>query len=282
LHRTDDIRGDAGALRERMQREGYLYLPGLLHRDEVLAARRSVTERLAAAGQLDPEFPHEQSVAHPDSKVKFMPALAENNPALSAVLYAGPMMEFFTEFLGGPVLHYDFTWMRAVSPGKGTQPHCDVVYMGRGTRQLFTAWTPLGDIGFDQGGLMILESSPQQADRLRKYLSSDVDSYCANGPFAEAIESGKRGWTKFNGALSNNPVTLRAKLGGRWLTAEYTAGDVLIFNVTTIHASLDNPSRHIRLSSDTRYQLASQPADERWIGAQPIGHGRAGKRGRIC
>jgi ectoine hydroxylase-related dioxygenase (phytanoyl-CoA dioxygenase family) len=211
-----------------------------------------------------------------------MPKLAQDNPALDRVLYAGPMMEFFTRFLGGPVLHYDFTRLRAVSPGLGTQPHCDIVYMGRGTRRLFTAWTPLGDIGFDQGGLMILEDSPRQADRLRKYLNSDVDSYCTNGPFAAAIESGQRGWTKFTGGLSKDPVSLRAKLGGRWLTTEYAAGDVLIFSVTTVHASLDNPSNRIRLSSDSRYQLASEPADERWIGANPIGHGHAGKRGRIC
>jgi hypothetical protein len=50
-----------------------------------------------------------------------------------------------------------------------------------------------------------------------------------------------------------------------------------------IHASLDNRTTdRVRISTDTRYQLASEPIDERWIGENPIGHGMAGKRGRIC
>ena len=49
-----------------------------------------------------------------------------------------------------------------------------------------------------------------------------------------------------------------------------------------VHASLDNPSGHVRLSSDSRYQPASEPADERLIGENPIGHSTAGKRWRIC
>jgi len=51
----------------------------------------------------------------------------------------------------------------------------------------------------------------------------------------------------------------------------------------TVHASLDNASgNRIRFSSDSRYQPASLPADERWIGENPPAHGLAGKRGRIC
>ena len=43
----------------------------------------------------------------------------------------------------------------------------------------------------------------------------------------------------------------------------------------TVHAALDNLSEvnRCRLSSDSRYQLASEPADERWNGHNPIAHG---------
>jgi len=96
--------------------------------------------------------------------------------------------------------------------------------------------------------------------------------------------SRRRGWGRGgnigrNGWLSKDPVSLRAHLGGRWLTAEYRAGDLVIFTVQTVHASLDNRSNQIRLSTDTRYQLASEPVDERWIGPKPIGHGPEAKRG---
>jgi hypothetical protein len=50
-----------------------------------------------------------------------------------------------------------------------------------------------------------------------------------------------------------------------------------------VHASLDNrTANRLRLSSDCRYQRASEPVDDRWVGAQPPGHGTAGKRGRVC
>jgi len=50
----------------------------------------------------------------------------------------------------------------------------------------------------------------------------------------------------------------------------------------TIPSSLDNQSPYFRISSDSRYQLATEPADERWIGPNPVGHSDAGKRGKIC
>jgi hypothetical protein len=50
-----------------------------------------------------------------------------------------------------------------------------------------------------------------------------------------------------------------------------------------VHASLDNrTANRLRLSSDCRYQRASEPVDDRWVGPQPPGHGTAGKRGRVC
>jgi hypothetical protein len=50
----------------------------------------------------------------------------------------------------------------------------------------------------------------------------------------------------------------------------------------TIHGSIDNTTRRIRLSTDTRYQRSDEPVDERWVGANPIGHGPDSKLGRIC
>ena len=75
---------------------------------------------------------------------------------------------------------------------------------------------------------------------------------------------------------------LREHLGGRWLTAEYRMGDILIFGMRTVHASLDNQTHFFRFSTDTRYQPASEPIDGRWIGENPIGHGLAAKRSMIC
>lgn len=283
LRRSDDLVGDvignAAAIRERMASDGYVYLPGYLDRALVLVTRQEVCDRLAAEGFLDPRFPTTEAIAAESCKLKFKPDLARDNAPLHELLYAGRMMALFRAFLGGPVLHFDYTWMRAVSPGLGTRPHGDIVFMGRGTPRLYTAWTPLGDITLEQGGLMILEGS-HKIERVREtYGKQDVDAYCENLPSGARYARGEKKWA---GYISNNPVKLRHQLGGRWLTNAYQAGDVLIFGMYTLHASLDNHSRHIRLSSDSRYQLASEPADHRWIGENPIGHSLAGKQGRIC
>jgi hypothetical protein len=49
-----------------------------------------------------------------------------------------------------------------------------------------------------------------------------------------------------------------------------------------VHGGTDNRSDRIRISTDTRYQRASAVADERWIGAAPVGHGPSAKKGLIC
>jgi len=283
LRSSTDVVDDPAVLGERMREEGYLFLRGYLDADEVLEARAEITRRLAGHGLLDENYPAIEAVSKPGAVSPSFDVLTENNRPLKRLLYAGRMMALHERLLVGAVRHYDFTWLRAVpGGGKGVYPHCDVVYMGRGTWNLLTAWTPLGDVPFDVGGLMILEDSHRKAAKLRRYLGRDVDAYCTNYPDAAEIESGKKLWQNWDGRLSSDPVALREKLGGRWLTTEFRAGDVLTFTMGTIHASLDNHSNRFRISSDSRYQLASEPIDERWIGDKPVGHGPAGKKGKIC
>jgi hypothetical protein len=269
-----DALADAEELRRRMQRDGYLLLRGLLDRDWVIDARRSIMQRLAAEGMLLDGSEPIDGIANPDKRNGFFPEAAKNNAELEKLLYTRNMMAFFQRFLNGPVRHFDYTWLRTVPPGVGTRSHCDVVYMGRGTPRLYTAWTPLGDIGFDLGGLMLLEGSNNNQRLRETYGRYDVDTFCENRPEID-------GW-KRAGQLTGDSNQVRRSLGGRWLSTEYRKGDVLIFSIFTVHASLDNHSDRIRLSSDSRYQLATEPADERWIGANPIAHSAAGKRGRIC
>ncbi len=105
----------------------------------------------------------------------------------------------------------------------------------------------------------------------------DVYTYCSNKPDDPArTASGLNGW------LSEDPNKIRQSLGGRWLTAEYHVGDVVIFGMDVVHGGMDNRSGRLRLSSDSRYQLASEPADARWVGKNPLGHSSTGKRDRIC
>lgn len=276
-----DAADDVEELRRRFAEDGYLYMRGYLDRDEVLGARASLTSRLAEAGVLDPAYPHIEGVCKVGSGYVFKPELTNNNEAVQKLLYSGRLPDFYTRFFGEPIRHYDFTWLRAIGPGKGTNPHCDLPYMGRGTHRHMTCWMPYGDISFELGGLMILEGSHKRMDLLENYVYRDVDAFCENKP-KEVAKAKDGGWS-FTGTLSHNPPAVRNKFGGRWLTTEFRAGDFLTFGMFLVHASLDNRSNNrLRISSDSRYQRASEPIDERWVGINPPGHSTAGKRGRIC
>ena len=306
LQPANDALRDRAELRRRMDRDGYLFLRGLLGRQAVLAARRELLRRLAALRLLAPGRDSEEGAAAPAAAIDasatgdLARALSRANEPLDQVLYAGPMLQFYQFFLGGPVRHFDFTWMRAKPPGGGqtTDPHCDIVFMGRGTKRLFTSWTPFDDISFEMGGLMVLEGSHLR-DRLKNtYGAGDVDRYCTNGTnggeaepvVAQARRAGRdltaaeRSRIRWNssGSYSADAMAVQGEWGGRWLTAEYRMGDVLIFNMYLMHASSDNRTDRIRLSSDSRYQRADEPADERWVGVDPPGHGIRAKRGAIC
>lgn len=281
LRESTDAADDVVELRRRFAEDGYLYLPGYLDRAEVLDVRASLCHGLAAAGVLDPAYPVIDGISQPGAGYVFKPELTNNNPLIQNLLYAGRLPEFYRRFFGEEIRHYDFTWLRAIGPGKGTNPHCDLPYMGRGTHTHMTCWVPYGDISTTLGGLMVLEGSHQRMDLLEHYIYRDVDAFCENKPNeAEAAKAGK--WA-FTGTLSHNPPAIRNKFGGRWLTTEFKAGDFITFGMFLVHASLDNrTTNQLRISSDARYQRASEPIDERWVGVNPPGHTTAGKRGRIC
>lgn len=276
------VADDSEQLRARMAEDGYLYLPGLLDPQQVAEARLSILHKLQAEGALHPDYPLDAGIIAPDVHFTFRPDLANGNPVIEQLLYSGIVMDFMQEFLGGPVLHYDYTWLRAKAPGPNTAttPHCDIVFMNRGTKNLYTAWTPLDDIPYDLGGLIVLENSHINRDHLSEYWEFDVDTFCVDEKNDEAHE--RWAWGKGGGSFSKDAIGVRQALGGRWLSAEYKAGDLLIFSMFTLHASLDNCTNRVRLSTDSRYQLASEAVDERWIGENPIAHGPDAKIGLIC
>ena len=297
LRPSIDAIEDRDELHSRMTAEGYLFLPGYLDRDEVMAARLSSLQRLADKGIFAAGRPLEEGVVEPGVEMRSAMDVPIDNPPLNALLYSGRMMSFYEFFLGGPVRHYDHTWFRSKTPfgDVATPPHCDIVYMSRGTKRIYTSWTPLGDVPRDMGGLLILEESHLQEEIKATYGNCDVDDYCENvGESAEIVARAKAEnreltsaeraairWTTL-GTFAATPMAARDEVGGRWLTADYEMGDLLLFTMFTMHGSHDNQTDRIRISTDSRYQLASEPIDERWVGDPPPGQETATARGRIC
>jgi ectoine hydroxylase-related dioxygenase (phytanoyl-CoA dioxygenase family) len=59
---------------------------------------------------------------------------------------------------------------------------------------------------------------------------------------------------------------LADRLNTRWLMADYEAGDMVVHSPYMIHASTRNesPDGRMRLSTDIRFQRASDRIDPRW------------------
>jgi hypothetical protein len=279
---------DVAALRERLATDGYLYLPGFHDRDAILAGRRAICEKLARGGALDTEN-HDllDGVIKPGGRAPgfagglLREMFSEQWPLIHNPLYTGRLMELFRSLFAEDVRHYDFTWMRLVNPGPATPLHADVVYMGRGTHELFTVWTPWGDRtaddGSDAGGLVVLDGSHRRGDLLQDYWNIDVDSYCTNK------DDKRDGGAKYHsGAIQGSLPELKQSLGGTFRDADYRMGDLVLFHVHLVHGGTDNRSNRVRLSTDTRYQRAREAIDERWIGEKPPAHGPNAKKGMIC
>jgi hypothetical protein len=263
LRESTPFRNDPAALRDRLGEDGYLFLRGALDPDEVRAARREVFQRLEEVGEIEP--PAEEGIATGTSRREeligdlgaFWKSVCEG-PALRRVTHSGPMLGLMEAVLGEPVRPFDFLWLRVMAPGRASAFHYDHVYMNRGTDRLYTVWTPLGDVPIEDGPILVMEGSHRWDDLIAQFRGLDVDRDNSRP-----------------GHVTMEPVTFAEERGCRLLTADFQAGDLLVMSMFTLHGSLDNrsPVGRIRLSCDTRYQPASEPVDERWVGENPVGHG---------
>lgn len=260
---STSLLGEPESLRTRMKEAGYLLLRGVLDRDLVLLARRQMLQVLAEEDQLDPSAPLMDGVVKQGQRGGFRGGQNKltEAPAFVELVRTGNIIRFFERFLGGEVRTFDYRWLRVMPPDGNSAAHYDVVYMGRGTLNLYTTWIPLGDVSLEMGPLAILEGSHRWEKVIQTYGKMDVDR------------------DNFQGSFSSDPVELVDRHGGQWKTHSFQAGDIVIFGMFTMHGSIANQTNRFRLSSDTRYQLASEPADERWIGEKPIAHYAWNKKG---
>ena len=257
---SSDLLEDSSALQRRISEDGYLFLRGFLDASIVRAAREEILVKYAIIGEIDAGYPVDDAVytasnALFDINLRAFARSLRDGAAYKRVVLNDKVLQLHKRLLGGDVRAFDFRWPRLARPGEGCGVHCDGPYLTRGTDRIYSSWIPLGEISSVEGGLMILENGPKHDDLLRRYLSMDADR--------DHLE-----WL-------GDPRAVQEKFGTRWLTADYRAGDVLCFGISTVHAALDNhsPTNKCRLSSDSRYQLASEPLDERWNGPNPEAHG---------
>jgi len=274
IENSNDIVNDAKACRERLARDGYLFFKGFHDKEKVLQARKELIALAEAKGLLKAGSRPEDALIGLENKATLFghdcginqkTFMKKNLPTFIEVVESPKVTEFFDKLYDEKSQVFDHHWVRCVPKDAFTGFHYDIIYMGRGAQDVYSMWTPFGDCPLEQGGLVVCPGSHKYTRLIETYGTADVDR-------------DNLGREK-DGHISKDPFEVIEKFGAKLATTNYEAGDVMIFGMFFLHASLTNINDTYRFSADVRYQRSSAPKDERWFGKNPKGHYRWGTPG---
>jgi len=146
----------------------------------ISAARQEIVEKLDAIGEIDAGFPEIEAIDSGEIRrntigIKSYLKNLRTGTAYRKLCHEGRVMAFLEQVLGGPVRTYDYLWLGTVHVGGATGCHYDIIYTGRGTPNLYTAWIPIGKMPLTDVSMMILENSHKLEDLRATYGKGDVD-----------------------------------------------------------------------------------------------------------
>jgi ectoine hydroxylase-related dioxygenase (phytanoyl-CoA dioxygenase family) len=235
---SSDLITDGAALAARMRRDGYLFLPRLLPRDDIAAVQRQIGMIARDAGWLRRDRPPEMAVADSagfcvDPDPTYLETLRRINRLedYHALKHHPVLIDLLERMLGGAVLPHPRVLMRNIFPEREeytTKAHQDFPNV-QGTTEVYTAWMPLIDCPMEVGPLQI------------------------------AAGSHTAGVYDFDIAGGAGGIEITDPLAGSWVSCDFVAGDVLLFHSMTVHKGVPNRSDRLRMSMDVRYQLVSDP-----------------------
>ncbi len=265
LEPTDSSRPLA-ELRGQYRAQGYLWLKNFLDRDEVLAFRRRFFAAFQEAGLLAPGTdPVEGIYSGYEDKELSRKLVMEivRWAAYESFCFSPRLWQFYETFMDGPVYLHKRKLVRYTRPGDPTctGAHYDLTYLRGGTDSVCTSWIPIGDIPVEMGGLVYLEGS----DRWGREMEAEFREKNQDLSPEERISAYNKNMAK-GGWLSKDLPDLAARMGRRWLMADFEAGDMVVHSAYMIHAATTNESseNRLRLSTDIRYQLVREEIDQRW------------------
>ena len=235
---STDVVNDEIELRERAERDGYLFIRGLLPTDVLENLRLQCLEIARDAGWVQKDTPLKDAIADLDG------FCVEPQPEYMGVYFHMYKLQEFQALqhhpnligvmegiLGEPVMPHARIIGRTIFPQKEvftTPPHQDFIPI-QGTADTYTAWIPLGDIPPELGGLQI------------------------------ASGSHRHGIYDFKPAMGAGGIAVTNPLEGTWVNNPFEQGDVLIFHSMAVHKGVSNASDRLRMSIDARYQKISDP-----------------------
>jgi len=259
------------SLRRVFSRDGFVYLRGALGRGNVLCAREAVIEHLSTKGGVFKEGA--PGVLLDACGLGCLPMMEGRNgvthdPRVAGVLEGEPLKGAVGKLLALPpesLRTFDYKWLRAMPRKVFTGVHCDSVYMSRGSPNLLTCWIPFEEAAtLELGALALYKGSHRATGGLKKLR----ETYGAMDTESEPGFVGS-GW------LTDNPNDVTSLDSEKsqdqqrgWVSGDFSAGDVIIFGMHTLHMSTANLTDNVRISCDVRWQSAGEPIDERYTGSE--------------
>ena len=253
-------------LKDRLAADGYVLVRGAIERNDIIAAREEVFDRLAEVDEI--RRPAVEGISTGKSRRvelvgdlgAFWKSVSEG-PKLRRVSHGERAQSIMSVVLGEKPRPHDYMFLRPSVSGRATRLHYDLPFFARGSNRILTAWTALGDIPVSEGPLVIVEGSHHFSDLIEPIRQIDYDS--KDSPQVQ---------------LMQEPIEFVERRQTRLLTTDFKAGDLVVFSMTTLHGTLDNRSSigRTRLSCDVRWQPAADPIDERYFGPNPAGTTGAG------
>ncbi|KAJ9273126.1 hypothetical protein DTO212C5_711 [Paecilomyces variotii] len=288
-------------LRNRYNKDGYLFLKQLLPREDVLRARERYFNLVAPTGVLEEGTRPVEGIFNSKRSIDDFPGIGAGavggngrpggdsakqfvDLALEAhykdwyaeELCRHPMLEnFVAEFTGWGknTLPVRRTLLRNNIPNsKPIGVHYDQIFLRYGEPTAVTAWVPIGDVKVNGGGLIYLEDGDSLGREIEDAFTRKAKE---SGLTDEEARSGFNQNMMSTGMLSEYPKEFAREHNRRWLVSAYEAGDVVLHKAHAIHASTVNhdPDNVIRLATDLRFCDSSRPYDKRWMNFYAFGDG---------
>ncbi|MEM7030028.1 MAG: phytanoyl-CoA dioxygenase family protein [Chloroflexota bacterium] len=235
---SSDAIEDGPELAVRMDRDGYLFVRGLIPVDVVENLRMQILDIAQQAGWVKQDVPLEDAVADlngfcVEPEPTYMQTYHQMYvlPDFHAFQHHPSILGLLERMAGEAILPHPRLIGRTIFPQKNaftTPPHQDFIPI-QGTPDTYTAWVPLTDVPAQVGGLQV------------------------------AAGSHKKGVYDFRPALGAGGLAVIDPLDGTWVSSPFEQGDVLFFHSMAVHKGLPNQSDKLRMSMDARYQRASDP-----------------------
>ncbi|KAI1082834.1 hypothetical protein F5B20DRAFT_530589 [Whalleya microplaca] len=285
-------------LRQRYESDGYLFLRGLLPREDVLKAREAYFNLLAPSGVLAPNtLPVEGIFDDQKDKLDYpgigagstdangrprgglfvdLALKAHSEPWYKDEFCKHPALQSFISKLqgwGDNTLILTRSLLRNNTPhNKAIGVHYDQIFLRHGEDTSVTAWVPMGDVALDGGGLIYLENGHTLGQEIEQNF---YDKAREAGMTEEESKNAFNKNMMGGGLLADGSKEFAEEHGRRWLVTDYQAGDVVLHTPYTIHASTINkdPKNVIRLGTDLRFVNSSRPYDTRWTKVYSFGDG---------